>query len=97
MAELPTTTFVTGQQAITGAAAKLNAGSPTNLSKGFRLKNLSTSTAPMFYGNSGVTTTTGDELAPGESVVLPIADLSTVYVIATTSGTTKVSWVGLVN
>lgn len=96
MATLPTTAFQTGQQAVTASAAKLNAGTPTNLANSFRLKNLSTSTAPIFYGSATVTTSTGDELVPGEAVVLPIADMSTVYVVAAATGST-VSWVGLVN
>lgn len=79
MAQLPTTVFSTGQQDVTATAAKLNAGTPTSFSNGLRLKCLATSTAPLFYGNAGVTTSTGDEIAPGESVVLPIADLSTAW------------------
>lgn len=89
------TSITTGQQAVTNTAAKLNGGVATSFTNGFRLKNLSTSTAPVFYGPSGVTTSTGDELAPGESVILPVADASTVYVIAVSAGTSTVSIAGL--
>jgi hypothetical protein len=89
-------TFATGQQAVTGTAAKLNGGTATSWGNGFRLKCLSTSTASLFYGPSGVTTSTGDELAPGESVVLPMSDISSVYVIAVSASTATASWVGLV-
>lgn len=89
------TSLVTGQQAVTNAAVKLNGGTATAWKNGLRLKNLSTATAPLFYGVSGVTTGNGDELAAGESVVLPIADISLVYVIAAANSTATASWTGL--
>jgi len=88
------TSFAVGQQAITNAAAKLNGGTATAFKNGFVLRNMSTSTASFFYGLVGVTSTTGDEIIPGGSVVIPVADISTVYVIAVSSGTARASWGG---
>lgn len=86
------TSFSTGQLAVTGSAQVL--GASTAYKNGFALTNLSSSTASMFIGASGVTTTTGFELAPGTSLILPVQDISTVYVIAATAGTTTANWIG---
>jgi hypothetical protein len=87
------TSIVTGQQAVTATAAALNSGTATSWTNGFRLKNLSTSNASIFYGPSGVTTSTGDELAAGESVIIPVANIASVFVIAASTGSTA-SWTG---
>lgn len=86
--------FTTGQQAVTASAVQLNSGTATNFQNGVKLTCLSSSTVSAFIGKSGVTTSTGDELPPGQSVILPIADISSVYVIATGTGAT-LSWLGL--
>jgi hypothetical protein len=89
------TAFSTGQQAVTATAAKLNGGTSTSFSNGVILKNLSTSSASLFYGGSGVTTSTGCEIPPGGSDVLPVSDISSVYVIAAVVSTSTASWAGL--
>ena len=89
------TSFAAGQQAVTGTAAKLNSGTSTSFKNGFLLTNLSTSSASMFIGGSGVTTSAGYEIAAGISISVPIADLSTIYVIASGSSVATASWIGL--
>jgi len=82
--------LMTGQQAVTTAAAPL-AAAPAGT---FRLKALKANAASVFYGPAGVSITTGDELAPGESVILDIANADMVYVIAAAAGG-SVSWAAL--
>jgi hypothetical protein len=87
-------TFAAGQQATTATAAKLNGGTSTAFTNGVQVKNLSTSSATLFLGGSGVTTTNGYELAVGESIPLPIADVSTLYQIAAGASTATACWIG---
>ncbi len=84
--------LVTGQKDVTNVAAQLTAA-PTAFSQGFRLANLSTSISPIFFGPAGVTAATGDEIPVGQSVVLPVADASTIYVI-TAASTARASFSG---
>jgi hypothetical protein len=86
------TSIVTGQAAVTTTAAQL--ASTATYKNGIKLTNLSTSASPLFYGPSGVTATTGDELPAGQSVVLPVSDPSLIYVI-TASSTATASFAGL--
>lgn len=86
--------FVTGQQSVTASALALNSGTATNFQNGVKVTCLSSSTVSVFLGKSTVTTGTGDELPPGQSVVLPIQDISSIYVIAASAAAT-VSWLGL--
>lgn len=90
-----TSQFTTGQQAVTTVATALNGGSLTQFTAGVKLTCLSNSTASLFMGTAGVTTSTGDELPPGSSVVLPISDVSGLYVVATANSTTMISWLGV--
>lgn len=63
-----------------------------------RLKNLSSSAHPLFYGfSSGVTVANGDELAVGEAVSLDIDEFTEVYVIcaSTGGGGVRCSWTEL--
>lgn len=85
-------TFSTGQKAVTNSALAL--GSSTTYRNGFALTNLSTSTASVFIGTASVTTSTGFELAIGASIVIPVQDIATIYVIAASAGTSTVSWIG---
>jgi hypothetical protein len=54
------------------------------------LTNLSTSTSPLFYGDSSLAATNGEELAANKDHVLQAPDLSAVYV-CTASGTATAS------
>ena len=85
--------LTTGQKAVTNTVGQLAAsGGPFR--NGIKLTNLSTSASPLFYGASGVTASTGDELPLGTSVVLTMSDPSLIYVI-TASGTATASYAGL--
>lgn len=61
---------------------------------GVIVKALSTNTISVYVGDSGVSTSNGYELAPGEFVVLGINDPAQVYVRASTTGAT-VCWAAL--
>lgn len=77
----------TSQQDVTVAAAPI-AAVPLVGRRTLRLKNLSSSARPMFYGfTAGVSSTNGDELAGGESIDLDIDEFLLIYVMTTsTSG-----------
>lgn len=49
--------------------------------KGVQIKATSTNTHAVYIGRKGVTTANGFELAAGEGVFVPVADISTVYAI----------------
>jgi len=86
------TTFSNGQKAVTNSAATL--GSTTAFKNGLALTCLSSSTASIFIGTSGVTTSNGYELAPGQSIVVPIQDIASIYVVAVASSTSTIAWIG---
>lgn len=78
------------QKAVSTSAVQLNAGSvvPTN---GILVGALSTNSAPIFIGGSGVTTTNGAELLPGASFPFT-CNLNTLYIISAASTTDRVYW-----
>ncbi len=85
----------TGQQDVTTAPVVLNSGLTLAGRDSIRLKNLTTSARPMFYGfDGGVTVLNGDELGVGEAVDLDLDDSVLLYVITTsTSGAgVRVAW-----
>lgn len=86
------TALVTGQLAVTATAQAL--GSATAYKNGIAVTNLSSGAVSIFIGPTGVTTSTGFELQVGSSLVLPVQDLSKIFVIASTTGST-ISWIGL--
>lgn len=78
-----------GQQAVTNAA--------TVLAGGFSIKNIcikaiSTNTASVFIGPTGITTATGMELAPGDAYCGPVSTTNLIFVIAVAGGS-SVSWI----
>lgn len=81
----PPATVVSGQQSVTATAAVLPSHALTN---GFVLTVLSTSTLSVFWGPSGVTTSSGTELLPGGSIFIPVSNTNGVYVIASSTGST---------
>lgn len=82
----PVITGNTGQQDV-GLTALQVASSPLAGRKSLRLKNLTSSARPLFYGFSGsVSTASGDELAAGESVEFDADEFVTVYVLTTSTG-----------
>lgn len=79
-----------GQKAVSTTAVQVSASStlPTN---GILIEALSTNSASIFIGGSGVTTSTGFELSPGQ--VCPFTcNLNTLYIISVASTTDRVSW-----
>lgn len=83
--------LVTGQTTSNTSQVQLNATSHV-VTNGVIVKALSTNTASVFVGVSGVTTTTGYELTAGQSVTLYPSNSNVIYIIGANT-TDKVSWV----
>lgn len=81
-----------GNQAIGSGASVQLTSSSVDCRKGMLVKAAGANTAKIYVGESGVTTTTGFELAATEQVVLPVLTASEVYSIAE-SGTQSASFV----
>lgn len=79
-----------GQKTVSTTATQLSATStvPTN---GIIVRALSTNTASIFVGGSGVTTSTGYELVAGEATSFT-CNLNTLYIISAASTTDKACW-----
>lgn len=79
-----------GQQTVNTTAVQISAVStvPTN---GIIVRALSTNTASIFVGDSGVTTTNGFELVAGESMSFT-ANLNTLYIRSAASASDKVCY-----
>lgn len=77
------------QQAVTATAAAL----PSNPTKGVCVKALVANTLNVYVGASGVTTSTGAELAAGDSLCLPVTNSNLIFVIASSTGS-SVSFIG---
>ena len=82
----PPTALFSGQQAVTASA--VNLGSQV-LRAGVALVNEGPAT--IWYGPTGITTSTGTPLLNGEAASIPIGNLSAVYVIAVSTGS-SVGW-----
>lgn len=81
-------------QADVGASAVQIITSPLSGRYTVLVKNLSTSASPVFLGNSsGVLTTTGFELAPGEGVEIDLSAGGDAVWAITASGTQRVCWI----
>lgn len=76
-------TFASSQVAVTASAATI--GSSTTTSN-VCVKALVGNTINVYLGASGVTTATGFELAPGDTLCQPVNNLNLIYVIASTTG-----------
>jgi hypothetical protein len=81
------TAFLAGQQAVTASAVALAA----NGAKGVCVKALVDNGIKVYIGPSGVSITTGDELAAGDGRCYPLDNTSRIFVIASTTGS-SVSW-----
>lgn len=86
-------TIKTGQQAIDSTVPEILTGVGGN-SSGIVVKNLSTNTGVIYMGPSGVTTSTGYPLDPGESVSLDMQSVRQVYFLAEVDEE-KVAWAAL--
>ena len=81
------TAVLSGQQSVTGSAVALG----TNTSKSICVKAALGNTINVYVGPTGITTSTGFELTPGQGACLPVTNTNLVYVIASTTGA-SVSW-----
>lgn len=81
-------TVLSNQQAVTASAVAL----ATNTCKSITVKALAGNGINVYVGPTGVTTATGFELAPGDSVSLPVTNTNLVFVIAAATGA-SVSWI----
>lgn len=77
-------TVFSGQQAVTTSSVAL----PTNSSKGVCVRSSINSTVTIYIGPSGVTTSTGHELNPGDSVCIPVSNTNLLFAISTATGGT---------
>ena len=78
------TTLSSGQQAVTASAVVL----PTVTSRFVCIRILSAGTQTVYFGPSGVTTSTGMELLPGDGWCGSIDNLNRIFVIAGGTGST---------
>jgi len=81
------TVALSGQQAVTASAVAL----ATNVAKQVCVKALASNLINVFVGPSGITTSTGYLLAPGEGICPSLSNTNLLYVIASTTGA-SVSW-----
>jgi len=79
---------LSNQQGVTGSAVAL----ASHNAKTACVKALIGNTINVYVGPSGVTDSTGMELAPGQAVCLPVTNTNLLYVIASTTGA-SVSWI----
>lgn len=81
---LPTTPL-TGQKTSTGTAVAISSTSQP-LVNGVIVQALSTNAGLVYIGGSGVTSSTGFQLQPGQATSTAVANLNEVYVISVSSG-----------
>ena len=79
--------FVSGQQAVTGTGVAL----ATQAARAICVVALLANTIPVYVGASGVTTSTGMQLSPGQGFCQPVNNVNLVFVVASTTGAI-VSW-----
>ena len=80
-------TFSSGQQAVTGTAAAL----PTAAARAVCVMALPANAINVFVGPTGVTTSTGIPLQPGQSMCQPVSNSNLFFVVASTTGA-SVAW-----
>jgi hypothetical protein len=86
---LGASTFTSGQQAVTASAANLG----TNTAKSVCVHALIGNTINVYAGASGVTTSTGMEIPPGQGFCWNVSNTNLIYVIASTTGAwVSVTW-----
>lgn len=84
------TSITTGQQAVTATAAVL----PTQAAKNVCIKVLIAGTQTVYYGPTGVTTATGQEISAGDASCMALDNVNRIFVIAGGTGST-VAWQAL--
>jgi hypothetical protein len=86
-------TLYTGQRTVSTTQVQLSLTSKP-LSNGVVVKTPVSNTASIFIGLTGVTTTTGDILEPGESRGYPISNINLLYIVSAASTSDVVSYEG---
>ncbi len=79
---------LSGQQSVTGTAVAL----ATHAAKTICVKAILGNTIPVYIGPSGVTTSTGIPLDPGDAPCLTVQNTNEIFVVASTTGA-SVAWV----
>jgi len=83
----------TGQQTVNTSQVQVSSSSHS-LSNGIIVKSISTNLANIYVGLTGVTTSTGDVLEPGEARGYAVNNTNLLYIISPTSSTDKVTFSG---
>ncbi len=87
---VPLTSASTGQSNITSTPTLISG--PLANRKTIRIKSFANNSTAVYIGfTSGVSSTTGDELAAGEAIDIEIDGSISIYIVAV-SGTQRVSW-----
>jgi hypothetical protein len=81
----PSTVFA-GQKTVTTAGTEVSLASSQTLTQGVWIKALHANTGFIYVGLNGVTSTTGFVLDNGESVFVPIANISTIFIDSSVNG-----------
>ena len=79
-----------GQKTVNTTAVQIS-GTSTVPTNGIIIRALSTNSYSVFVGGSGVTTSNGFELVPGEATSFS-CNLNTLYIISASSTTDKICW-----
>lgn len=82
-------TVFSNQLAVTGTAQALSSSTPI---KNICVKALAANAINVYVGPSGVTDSTGMELAANQAICMPTNNVANLYVIASTTGA-SVSWI----
>jgi hypothetical protein len=86
-------TLHVGQRTVSTSQIQISTTSKT-LSNGVIIKSLSTNSATIYIGLTGVTTSTGDILEPGESRGYMVNNINLLYMISAASTTDIISYEG---
>lgn len=86
------TAIYSGQNTVASAGTAEAIGSSQAILSGVTVKALAGNAGVVYVGNSGVDSTNGLELSPGEQVFIEVANVATVYVDAATNDD-GVSWI----
>lgn len=86
------TNLYTGQQTVSNSAAVQISAGNNALTNGMTVKAPSTNLKPIYVGLSGVTSSTGDMLEPGETRGYGVNNTNLLYIISANNSTDIVTW-----
>lgn len=84
--EIVPTALVTGKKTVAAAGTAEALGEAQVLAVGVTIKAEADNTGTVYVGNDAVDADSGFQLAKGESIFIPIADLAAVYLDVSVSG-----------